>query len=98
MLNDGTLAKQRVHILDKYIQKHNLLAVKRKNQPQKVNAIINHLQSNKKSPINEEESDNEHESEDVFDEALSTCSSYEDMVLGEIGESNDQLSDSESDY
>ena len=70
MLNDGTLAKQRVPILDKYIQKHNLLAVKRKNKPQKVNAIINHLHSNQKSPINEEESDNEHESEDEFDEAL----------------------------
>ena len=71
---------------------------RKKKKPQKVNAIVNHLQSNKKSPINEEESDNEHESEDEFDEALSTCSSDEDMVLGEIGVSSDQLSDSESDY
>ena len=40
MLNSGKLAKQRVCALDKYIHKHNLLAVKAKNKPQKVNAII----------------------------------------------------------
>jgi hypothetical protein len=96
MLNDGT--KQRVPILDKYIQKHNLLAVKSKKKPQKVNAIIDHLRSNKKSPINEEEPDNQHDSEDEFNETLSTCFSDEDMVLGEIGESSDDVSDSESDF
>ena len=45
MLNSGTLAKQRVCVLDKYIHKHNLLAVKGKNKPQKVNAIMDHLRS-----------------------------------------------------
>ena len=45
MLSSGTLAKQRVGVLDKYIHKHNLHAVKGKNKPQKVNAIMDHLQS-----------------------------------------------------
>ena len=45
MLNSGKLAKQRVCTLDKYIHKHNLLAVKGKNKPQNVNAIIDHLRS-----------------------------------------------------
>ena len=49
MLNSGTLAKQRVCVLDKYIDKHNLLAVKGKNKPQKVNAIMDHLRSFAKS-------------------------------------------------
>ena len=40
MLNSGKLAKQRECALDKYIHKHFLLAVKGKNKPQKVNAII----------------------------------------------------------
>ena len=43
MLNSGTLAKQRVCVLDKYIHKHNLLAVKGKNKPQIVNAIMDQL-------------------------------------------------------
>ena len=45
MLNSGTLAKQRVCVLVKYIHKHNLLAVKGKNKLQKVNAIMDHLRS-----------------------------------------------------
>ena len=45
MLSSGTLAKQHVCVLDKYIHKHNLLAVKGKNKPQKVNAIMDHLRS-----------------------------------------------------
>ena len=45
MLNISTLAKQSVCVLDKYIHKHNLLAVKGKNKPQKVNAIMDHLRS-----------------------------------------------------
>ena len=45
MLNSGTLAKQRVCVLDKYIHKHTLLAVKDKNKPQQVNAIMDHLRS-----------------------------------------------------
>ena len=59
MLNDGTLAKQRVPILEKYIEKHNLLAVKSGKKSQKVNAIIDHLQSNKRKRIDEEEYDSE---------------------------------------
>ena len=51
MLNDGTLAKQCVPILDKHIEKHNLLAVKSGKKPQKVNAIIDHLQSNKENAL-----------------------------------------------
>ena len=45
MLNSGKLAKQRVCALDEYIHKHNSLAVKGKNKPQKVNAIMDHLRS-----------------------------------------------------
>ena len=45
MLNSGTLAKQRVCVLVKYIHKHNLLAVKGKNKLQKVNGIMDHLRS-----------------------------------------------------
>ena len=45
MLNSGKLAKQRVCALNEYIHKHNSLAVKGKNKPQKVNAIMDHLRS-----------------------------------------------------
>ena len=45
MLNSGKLAKQRVCALDEYIHKHNSLAVKGENKPQKVNAIMDHLRS-----------------------------------------------------
>ena len=39
MLNSGTLAKQPVCVLDEYIHKHNLLAMKGKYKPQEFNAI-----------------------------------------------------------
>ena len=45
MLNSGTQERQRACVLEKYIHKHNLLAVKGKNKPQKVNAIMDHLRS-----------------------------------------------------
>ena len=105
MLNSGTLAKQRVCVLEKYIHKHNLLVVKGKNKPQKVNTIMDHFWSfvestvtNKQSSLSVEEVD-DHEECEVHegDEALPTCPSDEDFVLGEIGESSDQLSESESD-
>ena len=45
-----------------------------------------------------EEVDDHDECEvDERDEALPTCPSDEDFVLGEIGESTNQLSESESD-
>ena len=105
MLNSGTLAKQRVCVLDKYNHKHNLLAVKGKNKPQKVSAIMDHLrsfaqstQANKQSSLSVEEVDDHDECEvDEGDEALPTCPGNEDFVLGEIGDSSDQLSESESD-
>ena len=43
MVNEGTLAKQRVWVLDKYIEKHHLSPVRDKNKPEKVIAIIHHL-------------------------------------------------------
>ena len=49
MLNSGKLAKQRVCALNECIHKHNSLAVKGKNKPQKVNAIMDHLRSFAKS-------------------------------------------------
>ena len=71
MLNSGTLAKQHVFVLDKYIHKQNLLAVKDKNKPQKVNAIVNHLrsfaestQTNKQSSLSVEEVDDHDECEE----------------------------------
>ena len=90
MLNSGKLAKQRVCTVDKYIHKHNLLAVKGKKKPQNVNAIIDHL------PKAHKQTD---KAPSVWrgDEALPICPSHEDFVLGEIGESSDQLSESESD-
>ena len=70
MLSSGTLAKQRVCVLDKYIHKHNLLAVKGKNKPQKVNAIMDHrrsfaesTQANKQSSLSVEELDDHDECE-----------------------------------
>ena len=60
--NSGTVARQHVCVLDKYIHKHNLLAVKDKNKPQQVNAIMDHLrsfaestQTNKQSSLSVEE-------------------------------------------
>ena len=38
MVNEGTFCA-----LDKYIEKHNLSAVRNKKKPQKVSAIIHHL-------------------------------------------------------
>ena len=103
--NSGTLAKQRVCVVDKCIHKHNLLAVKGNNKPQKVNAIMDHLrsfaestQTNKQSSLSVEEVDDHDEcEEDEGDEALPTWPSDEDFLFGEIGESSDQLSESESD-
>lgn len=43
MVNEWTLEKQRVCILGKYIEKHHLSAVRSKNKPEKVSAIIHHL-------------------------------------------------------
>ena len=70
MLNIWTLAKQSVCVLDKYIHKHNLLAVKGKNKPQKVNAIMDHwrsfaesTQANKQSSLSVEELDDHDECE-----------------------------------
>ena len=40
MLNDGTLATQRVPVLNKYIEEHNLFSVKTKKKSEKVTAII----------------------------------------------------------
>ncbi|RMX56689.1 hypothetical protein pdam_00024551 [Pocillopora damicornis] len=82
MLNSGTLAKQRVCLLDKYIDKHNLLAVK---------VICESTKTNKQCSLSVEEVDDHDECEvDEGDEASPTCSSDEDFVLGEIGESSDQ--------
>ena len=82
--------------------------MKGKNKPQKVNAIMNHVrsfsestQTNKQSSLIVEDVDDHGECDvDEGDEALPTCPSDEDFVLGEIGESSDQrpqLSQSESD-
>ena len=43
MVNEGTLEKQRVCVLDKNIEKHHLSTVRNKNKPEKVSAIIHHL-------------------------------------------------------
>ena len=55
-------------------------------------------QTNKQSSLSVEEVD-DHDECDVEegDEALRTCPSDEDFVLGEMGDSSDQLSESESD-
>ena len=87
MLNNGILAKQHSCVLDKYIHKHNLLAVKGKSKPQKVNAIMDHLrslaestQTNKQSSLSVEEVDDHDECEgDEGDEALLTCRSDEEL-------------------
>ena len=96
-LNDGTLAKQRVPVLNKYIEKHNLFAVKTKKKSQKVQAIVDHLQSSakrrdKQTCFQVEDLDNECEIDET-DEAFYS-SSDEDIVIREIGE----LSESESDF
>ena len=97
MLNDGTLAKQRVPVLNKYIEKHNLFAVKTKKKSQKVQAIVDHLQSSakrrdKQTCLQVEDLDDYCEVDET-DEAFYS-SSDEDIVIREIGE----LSESESDF
>ena len=42
-VNEGTFEKQRVCVLDKYIEKHHLSAVRNNTKPGKVSAIIHHL-------------------------------------------------------
>ena len=55
-------------------------------------------QTNKQNSLSVEEVDDHDECEvDEGDEALPTCVSDDHFVLGEIGESSDQLSESESD-
>ena len=74
--------------------------MKSKHKPQKVNAIMDYVrpfaestQTNKQSSLSVEEVDDHDECDvDERDEALPTCPSDEDFVLGEIGESRDQLS------
>ena len=61
-------------------------------------SLAESTQTNKQSSLGVEEVNDHDECEgDEGDEALPTCSSVEDFVLGEIGESSDQLSESESD-
>lgn len=84
MLNDGTLAKQRVPVLNKYIEKHNLFAVKTKKKSQKVQAIVDHLQSSakkrdKQTCLQVEDLDDECEVDET-DEAFYS-SSDEDIVI-----------------
>ncbi len=45
MLEDGTLKKQRVTILDKYIEYYQSSSVLNKNKPEKLKAIIQHMQN-----------------------------------------------------
>ena len=79
--------------------------MKGKNERQKVNAVMDHLrsfaestQTNKQSSLSVEEVDDHDECEvHEGDEALPTCPSDEVFVLGEIGESSDQQSESDSD-
>ena len=57
-----------------------------------------HKQTNKQSSLSvEEEDDHDYCAVNEGDEALPTCPNDEDFVLGEIGESSDQLSESELD-
>ena len=104
MLNSGKLAKQRVCALNEYIHKHNSLAVKGKNKPPESQCyygsltIICQKHTNKQSSLSVEEVDDHDEREvDEGDEVLPICPSDEDFVLGEIGESSNQWSESESD-
>ena len=82
--------------------------MKGKNKPQKVNAIMDHLrsfaestqtnkQTNKAPSVWKEVDDHDEREVDEGDEALPIFPSDEDFALGEIGESSNQLSESESD-
>ena len=50
MLKDGTLSKQRVDILNKYIYKHKLTVPKKSKKQNKVDAIALHLRIRLNSP------------------------------------------------
>ena len=56
MLADGTLEKQHVAILNKYIDHYQLLLVRDKNKPEKLRAIFKHLIEQRN---NEDESDDD---------------------------------------
>ena len=56
MLDDATLKKQRVAILNKYIDHYQLPLVRNKNKPEKLRAIIKHLIEQRN---NEDESDDD---------------------------------------
>ena len=61
-------------------------------------AFAKSTQTNKQSSLSVEEVDDHGECEvGEEDEALPNCNSDEDFVLGEIGESSNQLSEPESD-
>ncbi|EDO30504.1 predicted protein [Nematostella vectensis] len=70
MLDDGTLEKQRVAILDKCIDHYQLLSVRNKNKPEKLRAIIKHLTEQRNS---EDGSDDE-----VFNEIGESSDAFSD--------------------
>ena len=70
MLEDGTLKKQRVTILDKYIEYYQLSSVLNKNKPEKLKAIIQHMQN---AP--EDDSDEDLVMEE-FGESSDDCSDW----------------------
>ena len=77
MLDDGTLEKQRVAILNKYIDHYQLPLVRNKNKPEKSRAITKHLIEQRN---NEDESDDDvvlneiGESSDAFSDSSSDSS------------------------
>lgn len=77
MLDDGSLEKQRVAILNKYIDHYQLPLVRNKNEPEKLRAITMHLIEQRN---NEDESDDDvvlneiGESSDAFSDSSSDSS------------------------
>ena len=77
MLDDGTLEKQRVAILDKYIYHYQLLSVRNKNKPEKLRSIIKHLKdqrNNEDDSVDDEVLNEIGESSDDFSDSSSDFS------------------------
>jgi hypothetical protein len=92
MLNDGSLTKQTVAVLDKYLKHHKLNSAS--NKKAKLSAVQRHIthKSNANSQTTEKEksdSGNEGDMEATF----SSCEDETDIVLAEIGSSSDDNDD-----
>ena len=99
MLNNGSLTKQKVAVLDKYLRHHKLHSAS--NKKAKLSAVQRHIthQSTATSQTAEKEkSDSDSGDESEIESSFSSCDEDgTDIVLAEIGSSSEEDDEAEND-